>query len=166
MFWCNNEVIITLFVRGIVDTGICEIMLICFAVLEFFAFSAFILEHILRYASHNHHGRHHQYFLSSSPFISVSSFSSSSSSSSSSPSLSSSSRYHHYYNHYYYNCYHYHLCHQRYHCYVGRAICTGWSNRRNALCEKCTGHRWIPLTKASDAELWCFLWFAPAQTVG
>ena len=21
-----------------------------------------------------------------------------------------------------------------------------------------TGHRWIPLTKASDAELWCFLW--------
>ena len=20
------------------------------------------------------------------------------------------------------------------------------------------GHRWIPLTKASDAELWCFLW--------
>ena len=24
-----------------------------------------------------------------------------------------------------------------------------------------TGHRWIPLTKASDAELWCFLWSAP-----
>ena len=24
-----------------------------------------------------------------------------------------------------------------------------------------TGHRWIPRTKASDAELWCFLWFAP-----
>ena len=23
-----------------------------------------------------------------------------------------------------------------------------------------TGHRWIPLTKASDAELWCFLWSA------
>ena len=22
------------------------------------------------------------------------------------------------------------------------------------------GHRWIPLTKASDAELWCFLWSA------
>ena len=22
-------------------------------------------------------------------------------------------------------------------------------------------HRWIPLTKASDAELWCFLWSAP-----
>ena len=28
-----------------------------------------------------------------------------------------------------------------------------------------TGHRWIPLTKASDAELLCFLWSAPDQTV-
>ena len=28
-----------------------------------------------------------------------------------------------------------------------------------------TGHRWIPLTKASDVELWCFLWSAPEQTV-
>ena len=27
-----------------------------------------------------------------------------------------------------------------------------------------TGHRWIPLTKASDAELWCTLWSAPEQT--
>ena len=26
-----------------------------------------------------------------------------------------------------------------------------------------TGHRWIPLTEASDAELWCFLWSAPEQ---
>ena len=26
----------------------------------------------------------------------------------------------------------------------------------------CRGsHQWIPLTKASDAELWCFLWSAP-----
>ena len=33
-----------------------------------------------------------------------------------------------------------------------------------ALCEKTTGHRWIPLTKASDAELWYFLWSAPEQT--
>ena len=24
-----------------------------------------------------------------------------------------------------------------------------------------TGHRWIPRTKASDAELWCFHWSAP-----
>ena len=24
-----------------------------------------------------------------------------------------------------------------------------------------TGHRWIPFTKASDVELWCFLWCSP-----
>ena len=39
------------------------------------------------------------------------------------------------------------------------------------LCEKFTGHRWIPLTQAnftqaSDAELWCFLWSAPELVVG
>ena len=28
-----------------------------------------------------------------------------------------------------------------------------------------TGHRWIPFTKASDIELWCFLWYTPEQTV-
>ena len=28
-----------------------------------------------------------------------------------------------------------------------------------------TGHRWIPRTKASDAELWYFLWSAPEWTV-
>ena len=28
-----------------------------------------------------------------------------------------------------------------------------------------TGHWRIPLTKASDVELWCFLWSAPEQTV-
>ena len=33
------------------------------------------------------------------------------------------------------------------------------------LCGEFTGHRRIPLTKASDAELWCFLWSAPEQTV-
>ena len=27
-----------------------------------------------------------------------------------------------------------------------------------------TGHRWNPHTKASNAELWCFLWSAPEQT--
>ena len=26
------------------------------------------------------------------------------------------------------------------------------------FCGEFTGHRWIPLTKASDAEPWCFLW--------
>ena len=29
------------------------------------------------------------------------------------------------------------------------------------LCGEFTGNRWIPHTKASDAELWCFLWSAP-----
>ena len=28
-----------------------------------------------------------------------------------------------------------------------------------------TGHQWIPLTKASDAELSCFLWSEPEQTI-
>ena len=29
------------------------------------------------------------------------------------------------------------------------------------LCGEFIGLRWIPRTKASDAELWCFLWSAP-----
>ena len=29
------------------------------------------------------------------------------------------------------------------------------------LCGEFTGPRWIPRTKASDAELWCFLWWGP-----
>ena len=29
------------------------------------------------------------------------------------------------------------------------------------LCGEFTGPRWIPRTKASDADLWCFLWSAP-----
>ena len=29
------------------------------------------------------------------------------------------------------------------------------------LCGEFTGHRWFPRTKASDAELWCFLWSTP-----
>ena len=33
------------------------------------------------------------------------------------------------------------------------------------LCGEFTGHRWIPLTKARDAELWCFLWSALEQTI-
>ena len=33
------------------------------------------------------------------------------------------------------------------------------------LCGKFTGHRLIPRTKASDAEIWCFLWSAPVLTV-
>ena len=33
------------------------------------------------------------------------------------------------------------------------------------LCGEFTGHRWIPHTKVSDAELWCFLWSVPEQAV-
>ena len=29
------------------------------------------------------------------------------------------------------------------------------------LCGEFNGQRWIPRTKASDAELWCFLWSVP-----
>ena len=28
------------------------------------------------------------------------------------------------------------------------------------FCGEYTGHQWIPRTKASDAELWCFIWSA------
>ena len=31
--------------------------------------------------------------------------------------------------------------------------------------EESTGDRWIPLIRASDADLWCFLWSAPEQMV-
>ena len=33
------------------------------------------------------------------------------------------------------------------------------------LCGEFTDHRWIPLTKASDTGLGCFLWSTPEQTV-
>ena len=33
------------------------------------------------------------------------------------------------------------------------------------LCGEFTVHRWIPLTEVSDAELWCFRWSVPEQTV-
>ena len=33
------------------------------------------------------------------------------------------------------------------------------------FCGKFADHRWISLTKASDAALWCFLWSASEQTV-
>ena len=33
------------------------------------------------------------------------------------------------------------------------------------LCGEFTGPRWIPHIKASDAELWCFLWSASELTV-
>ena len=33
------------------------------------------------------------------------------------------------------------------------------------LCRELTSHRWIPCKKARDAELWCFLWSVPQETV-
>ena len=33
------------------------------------------------------------------------------------------------------------------------------------LCGEFTGHRCIPLTKASDGDIWCVLWFAREQTL-
>ena len=44
---------------------------------------------------------------------------------------------------------------------------TKWNNlpRYWPLWGESNGHRWIPLTKASDAELWCLLWSAPEHTV-
>ena len=38
-------------------------------------------------------------------------------------------------------------------------------NVTGPLCGEFTGHRWTPLTMASGAELWCFLWSGPEQTV-
>ena len=32
------------------------------------------------------------------------------------------------------------------------------------LCGEFTGHRWIPRTKVSDAEHWCFIWSVPEYT--
>ena len=31
--------------------------------------------------------------------------------------------------------------------------------------DESTGHRWIPLTKANEAEVLCFIWSTPQQTV-
>ena len=63
-------------------------------------------------------------------------------------------------------------------CLFPRTIChhrqkMGWrwtnakmtSSNGNIFCVTgVTGPRWIPLTKASDAGLWCFLWCTPEQT--
>ena len=43
-----------------------------------------------------------------------------------------------------------------------RNMMTSWNGNifrvTGPLCGEFAGHRWIPHTKASDAELWCFLW--------
>ena len=55
-----------------------------------------------------------------------------------------------------------------------RRICTGsitvtWWRHQMETFPRCRPfvwecHRWIPLTKASDAELWCFLWSSSKQS--
>ena len=42
-----------------------------------------------------------------------------------------------------------------------------WHNqmRHWPFVEGTTGHRWNPTTKASDTELWCFIWSAPEQVI-
>ena len=44
-----------------------------------------------------------------------------------------------------------------------------WNENRfsltGPLCGEFTGHRWVSITKAGDAELWCFLRYAPERTV-
>ena len=48
-------------------------------------------------------------------------------------------------------------------------IMTSWNGNifrvTGPLWGESTGHRWIPHTKASDAELWCFRWSTPQLTV-
>ena len=47
------------------------------------------------------------------------------------------------------------------------ALCPWWRRQMETFSAhwpfvwEFTGDRWIPLTKASDAELWCFLWSVP-----
>ena len=43
-----------------------------------------------------------------------------------------------------------------------------WRHQMETFCVTVrwtTGHRWIPLTKASDAELSCLIWFAPEKAI-
>ena len=53
----------------------------------------------------------------------------------------------------------------RNHYWHGNVIVEIFFRATGPLRGESTGHRWIPLTKASDAELWCFLWSAPEQTM-
>ena len=63
------------------------------------------------------------------------------------------------------------LNHRPYCNYTGKKLILIMSSNKNIfrvigpLCGEFTGHRWIPLRKASDAELWCFLWSAPEQSI-
>ena len=52
---------------------------------------------------------------------------------------------------------------------LSQPSCAWWRHQMETfstlpLCGEFTGHRWLPLTTASDVELWYFLWFAPKET--
>ena len=57
------------------------------------------------------------------------------------------------------------MVHILFYIFLGTLIMTSSSGNifrvTGPLCGEYTGHRWIPLTKASDAERWCFLCSAP-----
>ena len=50
-------------------------------------------------------------------------------------------------------------------CYWYKLVLLIWHHQifcvTGPLWGESTGHQWIPLTKVSDAELWCFLWSTP-----
>ena len=50
----------------------------------------------------------------------------------------------------------------------GKIMMTSWNGNifrvTGHLLGESTGHRWIPLTKSTYAELWYFLWYVPEQT--
>ena len=52
--------------------------------------------------------------------------------------------------------------------YFAEHMITSWNGNifrvTGPLWGESIGHRWIPQTQSSDAELWCFLWSAPEQT--
>ena len=71
-------------------------------------------------------------------------------------------------------------CNVIYTCITGRCILTCFSHSHSfmmtssngnmflvtgPLWAESTGHRWIPLIKTRDAELWCYLWLTPERTV-
>ena len=61
------------------------------------------------------------------------------------------------------------FCHHHFECWLKVDMMTSSNGNifrvTGPLCGEFTGHRWITRTKASDAELWCFLWSAVEQTL-
>ena len=47
--------------------------------------------------------------------------------------------------------------------YPSKKMLLSWWHHQMETFSALTSHQWIPLIKASDAELWCFLWSASEQ---